>query len=111
MYIPILTQSKHWIREASQALSSPIILPAAIEQTALKVFDSFSDRLKAMLNGRQERALKLALEGHVTHKAGRIYSVRSEDQKHAYLVDLERGSCTCPDCQKGTYANTALLLT
>ena len=101
MYPYILTTTKRLIREASQALSTPAILPATIEQTAGKIFESFSERLKAMLNGRQERALKLALNGHVTHKAARIYSVRSEDQKHAYLVDLERGTCTCPDCKKG----------
>ena len=96
MYTRLFNSSKHFIHEASQAL-----LPATIEQTAGRIFESFSDRLKAMLNGRQDRALKLALEGHVTHKAGRIFSVRSEDQKHAYLVDLERSTCTCPDCQKG----------
>jgi hypothetical protein len=79
----------------------PVILPAVIEQTASRIFESFSERLKERLNGRQERALKLAIGGHVMHKSGRIYSVRSENNQHAYLVDLDRGTCTCPDCGKG----------
>jgi hypothetical protein len=57
--------------------------------------------MRARLNGRQERALKLALDGHVTHRYARTFSVRSEDGKHAYLVNLERGYCTCPDFDKG----------
>lgn len=81
--------------------SVPIILPAVIEQTASRIFESFSEHLKKRLNGRQERAVRLALDGHVTHKSGRIYSVRSENNQHAYLVDLDRGSCTCPDWNKG----------
>jgi hypothetical protein len=76
-------------------------LPAIVEQTAREVFDRFSDRIKARLNGRQEKALQLALQGHVTHKAARIYSVRSQDSRHHYLVDLDRKFCTCPDSRKG----------
>ena len=76
-------------------------LPAIIEQAARKVFESFSERMKASLNGRQERALQLAVQGHVTHKTGRIYSVRSQNGAHAYLVDLDRKFCNCPDSQKG----------
>jgi hypothetical protein len=91
--------------------SWPALIPATIEQTAGRIFESFSDRLKAMLNGRQERALKLALGGNVTHKAARVYSVRSENQQHAYLVDLEQGTCTCPDCQKAmSVASFGLLI-
>jgi hypothetical protein len=93
----MFNRAKFVIREAV----SSYLLPAMIEQTASKVFESFSDRLKATLNGRQERALKLALEGHVTHKAERVFSVQSEDRTRSYLVDLARGFCTCPDSQKG----------
>ncbi len=78
------------------------VLPIVIEQTARKVFEGFSEKLKSSLNGREERALKLALEGHVTHKSGRVFSVRSEDNQHTYLVNLDKGFCTCPDSQKGS---------
>ena len=76
-------------------------LPAVVEQTALVVFGKFSDKLKARLNGRQEKALELALNGHVAHKAGRVYSVQSQDGKHHYLVNLESKFCNCPDSRKG----------
>ena len=69
---------KQALRESVQVAIAPTILPATIEHTARKVFESFSNRFKKKLNGRQERALKLALEGHVTHKSDRIFSVRSE---------------------------------
>jgi hypothetical protein len=92
------TQPNTIVREAITA--SPL-LPVIIEQTARSVFASFSDKMKARLNGRQERALKLALDGHVTHRYARTFSVRSEDGKHAYQVNLERGYCTCPDFDKG----------
>jgi hypothetical protein len=88
-------------RFVSEAVAS-YLLPATIEQTASTIFQGFSERLKARLNGRQERALKLALGGHVTHKSARIFSVHSEEGDHAYLVDLTRGYCNCPDSQKGT---------
>ena len=77
------------------------VLPAILEQTARKVFESFPERFRERLNGRQDRALKLALEGHVTHKSGRVYSVRSETGDHAYLVDLSKSFCNCPDSLKG----------
>jgi hypothetical protein len=93
-----IKQVKHFVSEAVASY----LLPATIEQTASTVFQGFSERLKAILNGRQERALKLALGGHVTHKSARIFSVRSEEADHAYLVDLTRGYCTCPDSQKGS---------
>jgi hypothetical protein len=92
------------IKQVKQFVSEAVasyLLPATIEQTASTVFQGFSDRLKAKLNGRQDRALKLALGGHVTHKSGRIFSVQSEEGDHAYLVDLTRGYCTCPDSHKG----------
>jgi hypothetical protein len=92
-----IKQVKHFVSEAVASY----LLPATIEHTASKVFEGFSERLKAKLNGRQERALKLALGGHVTHKSARIFSVHSEEGDHAYLVDLDRGYCTCPDSQKG----------
>jgi hypothetical protein len=91
----------HIIGEAVAAPFPQPLLPSVLEQTARQVFETFSEKMKAALNGREERALKLALEGHVTHKAERVYSVRSEDSKHAYLVDLEERSCTCPDYLKG----------
>jgi hypothetical protein len=93
----IIERAKYAVCEALASY----LLPATIEQTANKVFLGFSDRLKARLNGRQERALKLALGGHVTHKSARIFSVQSEEGDHVYLVDLTRGYCTCPDSQKG----------
>ena len=62
---------------------APPILPAVLEQTARQVFEELQrEDESAALNGREERALKLALEGHVTHKSGRIFSVRSEDGQH-----------------------------
>jgi hypothetical protein len=91
----------HTVREAAIAPFAQPILPAVLEHTACQVFESFSEKMKAALNGRQERALKLALEGHVTHKAERIFSVRSEDGEHSYLVDLDRSFCNCPDSLKG----------
>lgn len=92
------------IHTLGEALPVPFAqppLPALIEQTARQVYEAFSEKLKATLNGRQERALKLALEGHVTHKSERIFSVRSENGQHAYLVDLTRSYCNCPDSQAG----------
>jgi hypothetical protein len=77
------------------------ILPVVIEQTARKVFESFTEKMKAALDGREERALKLAVQGHVTFKSGRIFSVRSEEGDHSYLVNLEKSFCTCPDSHKG----------
>lgn len=92
----------HIINQESQITDTgSIVLPAVIEQTASRIFENFSESLKKRLNGRQERALRLAVDGHVTQKSGRIYSVRSENNQHAYLVDLDRGTCTCPDCSKG----------
>ena len=93
-----IKQVKHFLSEAVASY----LLPATIEQTANTVFQGFSERLKAKLNGRQERALKLALGGHVVHKSGRVFSVHSEEGDHAYLVDLARGYCTCPDSQNGS---------
>jgi len=90
----------HHVSEAAPFGSQPI-LPAVLEQTARKVFESLPERLRVQLNGRQERALKLALEGRVTHKSGRVYSVRSESGEHAYLVDLDKSFCNCPDAGKG----------
>lgn len=87
-----------------EAAAMPLVahpLPAVVEQTALMVFSHFSDRLKSRLNGRQERALQLALGGHVTHKGQRVYSVRSQDGQHHYLVNLESKFCNCPDSRKG----------
>jgi len=84
-----------------EAIAAPILLPVIIEQTARSVFAGFSEKMRARLNGRQERALQLALDGHVSHRYGRTFSVRSEDGKHAYLVNLEKGYCTCPDFDKG----------
>jgi hypothetical protein len=95
------TQPTQFVKEAAASPVVPPILPIVIEQTARSLFESFSEKLKDSLNGRQDRALKLALEGHVIHKAGRIYSVRSEDGKHAYLVNLEARTCTCPDSHNG----------
>jgi hypothetical protein len=89
------------VREAAALPMTAHPLPAVVEQTALMVFERFSDRLKARLNGRQERALQLALNGHVTHKGGRVYSVRSQEGKHHYLVNLDRKFCNCPDSRKG----------
>jgi hypothetical protein len=96
------TQPTQFVKEAAASPAmAPPILPIVIEQTARNLFESFSEKLKESLNGRQDRALKLALEGHVSHKAGRIYSVRSEDGKHAYLVNLDARTCTCPDSHNG----------
>lgn len=92
-----IKQVKHLVSEAVASY----LRPATIEHTASKVFEGFSERLKAKLNGRQDRALKLALGGHVTHKSARIFSVQSEEGNHVYLVDLTRGYCTCPDSQNG----------
>ena len=61
------------VKEAGAMPFVQPILPAVIEQTARQVFESFSEKMKAALNGREERALKLALKGHVTHKSARIY--------------------------------------
>jgi len=94
-------QSTTAIREVASMPISVNPLPAVLEQTALVVFGRFSDKLKARLNGRQEKALDLAINGHVTHKAGRVYSVRSQDGNHHYLVNLESKFCNCPDSRKG----------
>jgi hypothetical protein len=92
----------HNLKETAVAPFTQPVLPVVIEQTARKVFESFSEKMKATLNGRQERALKLALEGHVAHKLSRTFSVRSEDGQHSYLVNLDKNFCTCPDSQKGS---------
>ena len=94
----MIEQPNNALREA---VTAPTLLPIIIEQTARSVFAGFTEKMKARLNGRQEKALKLALDGHVSHRYGRTFSVRSEDGKHAYLVNLERGYCTCPDFDKG----------
>lgn len=95
------TQPVHNVRESIPMMAPAPIVPAIIEQTARTIFEGFSEKLKATLNGRDQRALKLALEGHVTHKSDRIFSVRSEDGQHAYLVNLDKSFCNCPDSQKG----------
>ena len=91
----------HTVQETATVPFAPPILPVVIEQTARHVFESFSEKMKATLNGREERALKLAVEGHVMHKFARTFNVRSEDGEHSYLVNLEKSFCTCPDSQKG----------
>ena len=91
----------HSIRETAAPTLMQPILPAVLEQTARQVFESFSEKMKSALNGRQDRALKLAAEGHVTHKFARTFNVRSEDEQHSYLVNLEHSFCTCMDSQKG----------
>jgi len=101
MSTQIIPQDKQPVREVAVIAAAPNVLPTVLERTACKVFESFSDRLKASLNGRQDRALKLALNGHVTHKSDRIFSVRSERGQNAYLVNLDKGFCTCPDSRKG----------
>jgi len=92
---------QHVVKEAIAANISQPILPTVIEQAARMVFEGFSEKLKLSLNGRDERALKIALDGKVIHKSARIFSVRSEDGQHAYLVNLDKSFCTCPDHQKG----------
>ncbi len=89
------------IKEVGAMPFAQPILPVVIEQTARQVFETFSEKMKAALDGREERALRLAVEGHVTFKSGRIFSVRSEEGNHSYLVNLEKSFCTCPDSQKG----------
>jgi hypothetical protein len=101
MYTNGVTKFIREIKEAGQSLLPSSHSSNTIEQTARVVFERFSERLKKLLNGREERGLKLALGGHVNHKSHRIFSVRSENNQHAYLVDLDRKTCTCPDCQKG----------
>jgi hypothetical protein len=101
MSTQIISQEKQAVREVAVIAATPNILPTVLERTACKVFESFSDRLKASSNGRQERALKLALNGHVTHKSKRIFSVRSQRGQHSYLVNLDKSFCTCPDSCKG----------
>ena len=101
MYAYGVTKFIREIREAGQSLLPSSHSSTTIEQTARIVFERFSERLKKLLNGREERGLKLALGGHVKHTSQRIFSVRSENNQHAYLVDLDRKTCTCPDCQKG----------
>ena len=101
MYAYGVTKFIREIREAGQSLIPSSHSSNTIEHTASVVFERFSERLKKLLNGREERGLKLALEGHVKHTSQRIFSVRSENNQHAYLVDLDRKTCTCPDCQKG----------
>lgn len=98
MHVQLNTHQLH--ETATYPINSPI-QPAIIEQTARQVFESFSEKLKLALNGRQDRALKLAVDGHVTYKSERIFSVRSESGQQAYLVDLARSFCTCPDSQQG----------
>jgi hypothetical protein len=93
--------NSHAVQETATVPFAPPILPVVIEQTARHVFESFSEKMKAALNGREDRALKLAVDGHVTYKFARTFSVRSEDNQHAYLVNLEKSFCTCPDSQKG----------
>ena len=95
--------NSHTLRETAVAPFAPQpILTAVLEQTARKVFESFSEKMKAALNGREDRALKLALEGHVTHKFARTFNVRSENGEHLYLVNLEKSFCTCPDSRQGS---------
>lgn len=101
MYVIRVIQKLHEIKEAGQSLLPPSHSSNTIEQTARVVFERFSERLMKLLNGREERGLKLALGGHVSHRSHRIFSVRSEDNQHAYLVDLDRRTCTCPDFRKG----------
>ena len=101
MTTQIISQEKQAVREVAVIAATPNILPTILERTASNVFESFSDRLKASLNGRQDRALKLALNGHVTHKSARIYSVRSQRGQHTYLVNLDKSFCSCPDSRKG----------
>ena len=96
-----ISQEKKAVCEVAVITTAPNILPTVIEQTANKVFESFSERLMTSLNGRQERALKLALNGHVTHKSARVFSVRSERDQHTYLVNLDKSFCNCPDSRKG----------
>jgi len=96
-----MSQDQNIIREVAVMPTIINPLPAIVEQTASEVFARFSDRIKARLNGRQEKALQLALNGHVTHKAARVYSVRSQDGAHHYLVDLDRKFCTCQDSRRG----------
>ena len=67
---------------------------------ARKVFESFRERMKVRLNGREERALKLAVKATSPKRGTGLFGPLPEG-KHAYLVDLERGFCNCPDSQKG----------
>lgn len=101
MSIQTISQEKKAVSRVAVSDIAPNILPTVLEKIACKVFESFSIRLKANLNGCQERALKLALNGHVAHKSKRIYSVRSQSGQHTYLVNLDNRFCTCPDSRKG----------
>ena len=96
-----ISKDKRAVCEVAVITAVPNILPTVIEQTANKVFESFSERLKSNMNGRQERAMKLALNGHVTHKSARVFTVRSERDKHTYLVNLDKHFCNCPDSRNG----------
>jgi len=57
------------------------------------------ERITGFIN-RLERAEALLLEGRIHRVEGlpQVYVVRGSEH---YLVDLEAGSCTCPDHAKG----------
>jgi hypothetical protein len=96
------SQPTHAVMEVTAGMITQPILPVVIEQTALHLFETFSEKLKASLHGQQEKALSIALNGNVRHRSARVFSVHSEDGQHAFLVNLDTGFCTCPDSRRGS---------
>jgi hypothetical protein len=91
----------HILKEGAAIAGSHPILPATLEQTALKLVEAFNGKVKSALGGQKDEAIKLVLNGHVIHKHARTYSVLSKDRQHSYMVNLERSFCTCRQYQKG----------
>ena len=103
---------QHCIKETA-TIQIPLLAPEMIDQAAKKLDASLSLKTKMGFNGRFERGVLLAKQGAVKKVSDpkrpdmlHLFRVRSSNPyipPGSYLVDLEHGTCECPDFWKGHY--------
>ena len=91
----------------------PSVTPAQIEAVASRFKASLTSQELFSFNGRIERGVELAKQAGSVCKLdepfhARRYTVRASDGFHAYLVDLDAGTCDCPDALKGHFCKHRL---
>ena len=107
----LLNHIRYVISEPKRLLVREI--PKDIEVAAEQFKATLSQDILWSLNGRFERGVALAVSGAVSHVQDkdfsaleRLYRVQSANATRppfSYLVDLDGGTCECPDHAKGHF--------
>ena len=102
-----------FVRETMTAPQMQVALPVSIDIAARQLRNTISQDILWGLNGRFERGVGLAKQGAVSPYSDpnlptrrHLFQVRSANQSsppYHYRVDLEAGTCECPDHRKGHF--------